>query len=148
MWLLNHFLQPLSGKTFRQASAHTDNGERLDVHTRGFWNTCQYAYFDVRAFHPNAPSNRSRSLPAVHEDEIWPACTWNRTWPLNPIYSLNLRWYGKRSTNLLHMPGRLAVSETWYGTQHSHRMAKMQAVFRHPQICSHIHLRGYNIFAV
>ena len=65
-------LQPLSGETLRLASANTDDGARLDVRTRGFWNTCQDAYFDVRVFHTNAPSNRSRSLSATykkHEDE-------------------------------------------------------------------------------
>ena len=56
-------LQPLSGETLRLASANTDDGARLDVRARGFWNTCQDAYFDVRVFHPNVPSNHSRSLP-------------------------------------------------------------------------------------
>ena len=32
---------------------------RLNVHARGFWNRGQDAYFDVRVFHPNAPSYRS-----------------------------------------------------------------------------------------
>ena len=65
-------LQPLSGESFRLASTYTDDGARLDVHARGFWNTRQDAFFDVRVFHPNAPSNSSRSLPAAykkHEDE-------------------------------------------------------------------------------
>ena len=53
-------LQPLSGETLRLASANTDDGARLDVRARGFWNTCQDAYFDVRVFHLNAPSNRSQ----------------------------------------------------------------------------------------
>ena len=65
-------LQPLSGESFRLASTNTDDGARLDVRTRGFWNTRQDTFFDVRVFHPNAPSNSSRSLPAAykkHEDE-------------------------------------------------------------------------------
>ena len=65
-------LQPLSGETFRLASANTDNGARLDIRARGFSNTRQDAYFYVRVFHPNAPSNRSISLSAAykkHEDE-------------------------------------------------------------------------------
>ena len=65
-------LQPLSGESFRLASTNTDDGARLDVRARGFWNMRQDAFFDVRVFHPNAPSNSSRSLPAAykkHEDE-------------------------------------------------------------------------------
>ena len=65
-------LQPLSGETLRLASANTDDGAWFDVYATGFWKTCQDAYFDVRVFHPNAPSNRSRSLSAMykkHEDE-------------------------------------------------------------------------------
>ena len=65
-------LQPLSGESFRLASPNTDDGARLDVRASGFWNTRQDAFFDVRVFHPNAPSNSSRSLSAAykkHEDE-------------------------------------------------------------------------------
>ena len=65
-------LQPLSGESFRLASTNTDDGARLDVRARGFWNTRPDAFFDVRVFHPNAPSNSSRSLPAAYkkyEDE-------------------------------------------------------------------------------
>ena len=68
-------LQPLSRETFRLASANTDDGARLDVRARGFWNARQDAFFDVRVFRPNAPSYSSRSLSAAykkHEDEkIW-----------------------------------------------------------------------------
>ena len=65
-------LQPLSGESFRLASTNTDDGARLDVRASGFWNTRQDAFFDVRVFHPNAPSNSSRRLSAAykkHEDE-------------------------------------------------------------------------------
>ena len=65
-------LQPLSGETFRLASSNTDDGARLDVRARGFWSVRQDAFFDVRVFHPNAPSNSSKSLKAAykkHENE-------------------------------------------------------------------------------
>ncbi len=65
-------LQPLSGESFRLASTYTDVGARLDVCARGFWNARQDAFFNVRVFHLNAPSNSSRSLSAAykkHEDE-------------------------------------------------------------------------------
>ena len=64
--------QPLSGETFRLASTNTDDGARLDIRARGFWRSQQDAFFDVRVFHANAPSNCSRSLSAAykkHEDE-------------------------------------------------------------------------------
>ena len=53
-------LQPLSGEAFRLASANTDDGARLEIRARGFWRS-QDAYFEVRVFHPNAPSNSSRN---------------------------------------------------------------------------------------
>ena len=65
-------LQPLTGETFRLASTNTDDGARLDVRASGFWSHCQDSFFDVRVFHPNAPSNSSRSISAAykkHEDE-------------------------------------------------------------------------------
>ena len=65
-------MQPLSGETFRLASTNTDDGARLDIRARGFWRSQQDAFFDVRVFHANAPSNCSRSLNAAykkHEDE-------------------------------------------------------------------------------
>lgn len=65
-------LQPLSGETLRLASANATDGARLDIRARGFWTVRQDAFFDVRVFHPNAPSNRSGRLSAVykrHEDE-------------------------------------------------------------------------------
>ena len=73
MWQLNHaYIQPLSGESLNLASANTTDGARLNVCARGFWNVCQDAYFDIRVFHPNAPSNKTRSLSAIykrHEDE-------------------------------------------------------------------------------
>ena len=65
-------LQPLSGETFRLASANTNDGARLDIRARGFWTAGQDTFFDVRVFHPDAPTNRSGRLSAVykrHEDE-------------------------------------------------------------------------------
>ena len=50
---------------------------RLDVSARGFWGPMEKAFFDVQIFHPNADSNRSKSLPqlyASHEAEKKRAC--------------------------------------------------------------------------
>ena len=54
-------LQPLSGESLSHRSAITTDNARLDIRARGFWSAAQDAYFDVRVFHPNAPSNSSRT---------------------------------------------------------------------------------------
>ena len=64
-------LIPLSGQQFSRSSNH-ESGARLDISARGLWNPMERAFLDVRIFHPNAPSNRSKSLPqlyASHENE-------------------------------------------------------------------------------
>ena len=60
-------LQPLTGETFMYRSANVDAEARLDIKARGFWNLTQYAYCDVRVFHPNAPCYRSKDLSAVYK---------------------------------------------------------------------------------
>ena len=45
-------LQPLSGETFTHRSANVNAEARLDIKARGFWNSTQDAYFDVRVFTP------------------------------------------------------------------------------------------------
>ncbi len=65
-------LQPLTGESFCLASTNINDGARLDIRARSFWTAGQDTFFDVRVFHPNAPSNRSGRLSAVykrHEDE-------------------------------------------------------------------------------
>ena len=47
--------------------AVTDDGAHLDIRTRGFWNVTQDAFFNVRVFHPNAPSNNTGSLKAAYK---------------------------------------------------------------------------------
>ena len=64
-------LQPLSGESLAYRSAITSNEARLDIRATGFWTAAQDAYFDVRVFHPNAPSNSSGSISTAykkHED--------------------------------------------------------------------------------
>ena len=55
-------LQSLSGELLNPRSANREDGARLDIRARGFWNRAQDAFFDVRVFHPNASSYRSMSL--------------------------------------------------------------------------------------
>ena len=64
-------LIPLSGQHFSRSGNHSDLA-RLDVSARGLWAPMEKAFLDVRIFHPNADSNRSKSLPQLytsHENE-------------------------------------------------------------------------------
>ena len=49
-------LQSLSGEVFSCRSANTAPDARADVRARGFWTRGEDAFFDIRVFHPNAPS--------------------------------------------------------------------------------------------
>ena len=60
-------LLPLSGETLAARSANKEDGARLDIRARGFWNTAQDAFFDVRVFYPNAPSNRSTEPSSTYK---------------------------------------------------------------------------------
>ena len=60
-------LQPLSGETFRLATANTEDGACVDIRASGFWCTAQEAFFDVRVFHPNVPSYWSKNLGALYK---------------------------------------------------------------------------------
>ena len=59
-------LQPLTNESFNHRSANTEPNARLDIRARGFWNTGQDAFFDVRVFHPNASSYRSMTTTAAY----------------------------------------------------------------------------------
>ena len=58
-------LQPLSGEILNHHTANREDGARLDIRVRGFWNGSQDAFIDVRVFHLNAPSYHSMSLQAA-----------------------------------------------------------------------------------
>ena len=49
-------LQHLSGETIVPMTANRQDEARADIYARGFWGRRQGAFFDVRVFHPNAPS--------------------------------------------------------------------------------------------
>ena len=59
-------LQPLTNESFVHRSANTEPNARLDIRARGFWNTGQDAFFDVRVFYPNASSNHSMTTTAAY----------------------------------------------------------------------------------
>ena len=59
-------LQPLSGEAL-PSSANKEDEARLDVKARGFWNNDgQDAFFDVRVFHPFAPTYQRSSLTSLY----------------------------------------------------------------------------------
>ena len=58
-------LIPLTGQMFQRSANHQDSA-RLDISARGLWGPMEKAFFDVRIFHPNADSNRSKSLPELY----------------------------------------------------------------------------------
>ena len=59
-------LQPLSGEAL-PSYANKEDEARLDVKARGFWNNDgQDAFFDVRVFHPFAPTYQRSSLTSLY----------------------------------------------------------------------------------
>ena len=56
-------MQPLTGETLTIRSANYEDGARLDIRARVFWNR---AFFDVRVFYPNTPSNRSTNISSAY----------------------------------------------------------------------------------
>ena len=64
-------LQPVTGETLN-GGANREDGARLDVHARGFWERQRSAFFDVRVCHPNADSYRELTPQQIyrqHEQE-------------------------------------------------------------------------------
>ena len=59
-------LAPLTGENFRLRSSNVSDEAKVDISARGFWVRGQRAFFDVRVFHPFAPSYRHKSLQATH----------------------------------------------------------------------------------
>ena len=65
-------LQHLSGETIVPMTANQQDEAHADIHAGGFWGRRQGTFFDVRVFHPNAPSFRSSSIQSLyrrHEQE-------------------------------------------------------------------------------
>ena len=61
-------LLPLTGEQLNGASANTAPEARLDVSARGFWgDRFTRSLFDVRVFHPNAPSAQTTPLASQYK---------------------------------------------------------------------------------
>ena len=64
-------LLPVTGETLN-GGANKEDGARLDVHARGFWERQRSAFFDVRVCHPNAESYQDLTPQQIyrnHEQE-------------------------------------------------------------------------------
>jgi hypothetical protein len=63
-------LQPLDDEPLAYATANISENARLDISARNFWNSSmQRAFFDVRVFHPNAPSYRTKKIAALFREQ-------------------------------------------------------------------------------
>ena len=60
-------LEALDGERIRPRTANREDEARLDIRANGFWSRGQEAFFDVRFFHPNAPTYRNRDLTALYK---------------------------------------------------------------------------------
>jgi len=59
-------LQQLSREAIVSMTANQQDEACADIHACGFWGQCQGAFFDVRVFHPNAPSYRGSSIQSLY----------------------------------------------------------------------------------
>ena len=55
-------LTALTGEVLQPRSSNSADDARSDIRVSGFWTRQQSAFFDVRIFHPQAPSYRNRNL--------------------------------------------------------------------------------------
>ena len=56
---------PLSGESISPTTAIHGDDAQGDIHTRGFCGRQLSAFFDIRVFHPNVPSNRSTQIVSL-----------------------------------------------------------------------------------
>ena len=59
-------LQPITGESIYPLSANRQEEARPDIKAKGFWCRQQSAFFDIRVFHPNAPSYCNTSIRALY----------------------------------------------------------------------------------
>lgn len=57
---------PLCGENRIARSANIDDGARVDIRAKGFWNGSQDAFVHVRVFYSNASTNFSNDLLSVY----------------------------------------------------------------------------------
>ena len=60
-------LQKLTGEKLHEKTAILADEARLDISARGFWETGQMAFFDIRVFYSNAKRYSNQSLNKCYE---------------------------------------------------------------------------------
>ena len=50
-----------------EVTGNTGDRSRPDVSCRGLWSTFERTFFDVRVFHPNAPSYASQTASSLYQ---------------------------------------------------------------------------------
>ena len=62
-------LQPITGESIHLQSANWQEEARPDIKAKGFRCRQQNAFFDIRVFHPNAPSYRNTSISSLYRSQ-------------------------------------------------------------------------------
>ena len=62
---VEQILQPTRGDLL-SSRANTADQARLDIAATGLWSRFERTFFDVRVTHPNAPSNRPKTLKQLY----------------------------------------------------------------------------------
>ena len=65
MWLSSLLCSHSLAKALVPASANLRDDTRADIRARGFWGRRQSAFFDIRVFHPNAPSYHQTQVDSL-----------------------------------------------------------------------------------
>jgi len=83
-------LLPINQNEFEK-KVNTSNNSRLDISTRGVWNSCEKTVFDIRITHPTSQSYSDRPLSQIcqqHEKDKYKQRSnsdWHRKSPFNPL---------------------------------------------------------------
>ncbi len=133
-------LQPLSGEILNHRTANKEDGARLDIRVRGFWNGAQDAFFD-----PNASTCRSLSLQAAfcrHEQatkrEYGEHVRKVEQGVFTPLVLSTTGGSWLRSLHLLQVPGRSHQLKTTETLHQCHVLADMSPFICSPTICHHV----------
>ena len=62
-----------SGESFDLCTANTEDGAQVNIRASGFLDCGTGAFFDIRVFHPSAPSYRKKEPSAIyrlHENTV------------------------------------------------------------------------------
>ena len=124
-------LQPLNGEDLVPACANRRDDARADTCARGFWGRRQSTFFDIRVFHPNAPSYRQTQVGYLfRRHELEKKCEYGdhvcnvESASFMPLVFSTFGDLGREaSTFYSRLADLLAI---WYATQYSHMLSWMR----------------------